>query len=153
MATSLERLQDFFATSPAAARATATLSADARVDLALDEGPAHFTREAGAPEVRPGPSGRPDFTLRLPPGAVERVTAVTGDDVGALGIAFFELVLERDPALKVGLRLDAPTGRLVAHGYLAVLALGGVKVGWWLMKKGFANPLAVIERLRRRSSA
>lgn len=148
---SLDHLRDFFAASPAAARATAALSRDARVDLALADGPAHFTHEAGAPEIRPGPSGRPDFTLRIPAAAVERITAVEGADVGALGIAFFELVLERDPALKVGIHLDAPPARLVEHGYLSVLALGGVKVGWWLVKKGFANPMSVLERLRRKS--
>jgi len=78
------------------------------------------------------------------------VVAVQGEDVGEVGIAFFKLVLERDPALKVGLRVDAPTTRLLAHGYLGVLAQGGARVAFWLLRRGFANPLAVIDRLRGR---
>jgi hypothetical protein len=76
------------------------------------------------------------------------VTAIEGDDVGALGIAFFQLVRDRDPGLHVGIHLEAPTLRLLAHGYLSALALGGAKVGWWLVKNGIANPKAAIERLR-----
>lgn len=147
---SLDALARFFATSPAARRAVRPLAAGARVALDLDGGPAGFTLSAGAPCLAPGPLADPDFTLRLPAGAVARVAAVEGDDVGEVGIAFFRLVLERDPALRVGLRVDAPTTRLLAHGYLGVLALGGARVAFWLLKRGFANPLAVIDRLRGR---
>lgn len=147
---SLDALARFFATSPAARRAVRPLSTGARVALDLDEGPAGFTLAAGAPRLAPGPLADPDFTLRLPAGAVARVVAVEGDDVGEVGIAFFKLVLERDPALRIGLRVDAPTTRLLAHGYLGVLALGGARVAFWLLKRGLANPLAVIDRLRGR---
>jgi len=148
--TSLDALARFFATSPAARRAVRPLAGGARVALDLDEGPAGFTLAAGAPCLAPGPLAEPDFTLRLPAGAVARVVAVQGEDVGEVGIAFFKLVLERDPALKVGLRVDAPTTRLLAHGYLGVLAQGGARVAFWLLRRGFANPLAVIDRLRGR---
>jgi hypothetical protein len=63
-------------------------------------------------------------------------------------VAFFQLVLERDPALRVTLTVDAPTSRLLAHGYLSVLALGGARVALWLLGRGLANPRRVIERLR-----
>jgi hypothetical protein len=57
-------------------------------------------------------------------------------------------VLERDPALKVRVSIDAPTTRLLGNGYLGVLALGGVKVTWWLIRNGIKNPKAAIDRLR-----
>lgn len=148
--TSLEALARFFAASPAARRAVRPLAAGARVALELDEGPAGFTLEGGAPRLAPGRLPDPDFTLRLPAGAVARVVGVGGDDVGEVGIAFFELALARDPARHVGLRVDAPTPRLLAHGYLGVLALGGARVALWLLRRGLANPLAVIDRLRGR---
>jgi hypothetical protein len=44
--------------------------------------------------------------------------------------------------------IDASTTRLLGHGYLGVLALGGVKVTWWLLRKGIKNPKAAIDRLR-----
>ena len=145
---SLEALRTFFETAPAARRAARSLARGARVNLALDAGDARFTMETGAPEVHAGAAPDPDFTLTLPPGAVARITGMEGDDVGAFGIAFFKLVLERDPALKVRIRVNAPTTRLIGHGYLGVLALGGAKVAWWLLKNGVKNPRAVIERLR-----
>ena len=73
---------------------------------------------------------------------------VTYAVAGALGIEFFKLVLERDPALKVRIRLHASTPRLLSHGYLGVLAAGGAKVGWWLLRNGVRNPKAAIDRLR-----
>src|SRR5512132_3150540 len=145
---SYDALKTFFETSPAARKAARPLSRGARVNLALDGGDAHFTVESGNPEVRDGADAAPDFTLTLPTGAVERITSLESDDVGEFGIAFFKLVLERDPALKARIHVDAPTTRLIGHGYLGVLALGGMKVTWWLVKNGIRNPKAAIDRLR-----
>ncbi len=147
-----DALKLFLETAPAAQRAARPLSRGARVNLALDGGAARFTMESGAPEVRAGADTDPDFTLTLPQGAVERITSLGSEDVGEFGIAFFKLVLERDPSLKVRVHIDAPTSRLLGHGYLGVLALGGVKVTWWLVKNGIRNPRAAIERLRGVSS-
>ncbi len=147
---SLEALQRFFESAPAARTATRPLARGARVNLALGAGPAHFTMETGAPEVRPGAIEDADFTLTLPDGAVSRITGLGSEDVGEFGVEFFRLVLERDPALKARIRVEASTARLVGHGYLGVLALGGVKVVWWLLKNGIRDPRAAIDRLRGR---
>ena len=147
---SYEALRTFFETSPAARKATHLLHRGARVNLALDGGPANFTMEGGSPEVRPGAAAEPDFTLTMPAPAVAQVTGLRSDDVGEFGIAFFKLVLERDPSRKVHVRVDAPTSRLLANGYLGVLALGGLKVSWWLLRNGVKNPKAAIDRLRGR---
>ena len=95
-----------------------------------------------------GPAQAPDFTLTIPDGAVRRITAMKSDDVGEFGIEFFKLVLEHDPDLKIKVRIDAATGALLSHGYLGVLAQGGLKVTWWLLKNGVKNPKAAIDRLR-----
>jgi hypothetical protein len=147
-ADALTALQRFFETAPAARRATRPLTRGARVNLVLSSGPAHFTMEAGTPAVRDGAAPEPDFTLHLPDEAVRRVTALASEDVGEFGIAFFQLVLDRDPAVRVRVHVDAPTGRLLGHGYLGVLAVGGLKVTWWLVRNGVKNPRAAIERLR-----
>src|SRR6266540_4095333 len=145
---SYESLKRFFESAPAARKATRPLARGARVNLALDGGAASFTMETGAPEVRDGAAKDPDFTLTLPEGAVNRITGLGSDDVGEFGVEFFRLVLERDPALKVRVSIDAPTTRLFGHGYLGVLALGGMKVTWWLIRNGVKNPKAAIDRLR-----
>jgi len=145
---SLAALKTFFESAPAARKATKPLARTARVNLALDGGAAAFTMEAGAPHVQDGAGADPDFTLTLPHGAVERITRLDSEDVGEFGIEFFKLVLEHDPALKVRVKIDAPTTRLLTHGYLGVLAVGGLKVSWWLIKNGVKNPKAAIDKLR-----
>lgn len=147
---SFEALQRFFETSPAGRKATEPLAPAAEVGLVLEDGPARFTMESGKARVVEGAARAPDFTLTLPDEAVRRITALEGDDVGAFGVAFFGLVLSRNPAAKVRIRIDAPTSRLLSHGYLGVLALGGLKVALWLLKNGVKNPRAAIDRLRGR---
>jgi hypothetical protein len=149
--TSYESLKRFFESAAAARKATRPLARAARVNLALDGGAARFTMESGAPQVHEGPAADPDFTLKLPDGAVRRLTGLASEDVGEFGVEFFKLVLERDPALKVRVAIDAPTTRLLGHGYLGVLALGGMKVTWWLLRNGVKNPKAAIDRLRGRA--
>jgi hypothetical protein len=145
---SLDALRTFFETSPAARKATQPLGREAEVGLDVAGGAARFTMESGAAAVLDGPARDPDFTLVLPDGAVSRITAIPGDDVGLFGIEFFKLVLSQDPATKVRIRIHASTPRLFRHGYLGVLALGGMKVTWWLLKNGVKNPMAAIDRIR-----
>jgi hypothetical protein len=147
-AKSYEALRTFFETAPAARKAARPLSRNACVNVALEGGAARFTMEGGAPTLHDGAAPDPDFTLTLPDGAVERLTTLGSDDVGEFGIAFFKLILERDPAYKVRVKIDAPTTRLLGNGYLGVLAMGGMKVSWWLLKNGVKNPKAAIDRLR-----
>jgi len=145
---SFDALKRFFETSPAARKATSPLHRDARVGLDLSGGPAHFTMQTGTAQVNDGPAEAPDFTLTLPDGAVTHITAIKSDDVGAFGVEFFKLVLSREPDSKVRVRIHGSTARLLSNGYLSVLALGGAKVGWWLLRNGVKNPKAAIDRLR-----
>ena len=146
---SLARLAAFFGAAPAAVRAVRPLSRSARIGLELEAGPAGFEAPDGVPVLTAGAPADPDFTLRLPAGAVARLCARTEAGVGELGVLFFSLARSRDPALRIGIRLQASTGRLLANGYLAVLAAGGPSVALWLLRRGLADPRAVIERLRR----
>jgi len=146
---SLEALRRFFRSAPAARRATRPLARRAEVALDLDGEPARFTMASGAPEVLPGPARDPDFALALPAESVRRLTSGSAG-VGGLGVAFFQMVLSRDPAVRVRVRLRASTPRLVGRGYLRVLALGGLEVAWWLLRAGARGPLQAIDRLRRR---
>ncbi|MGC3998121.1 MAG: AAA family ATPase [Anaeromyxobacter sp.] len=118
------------------------------MNLALDAGPARFTMASGSPHLEEGADPDPDFTLQLPDGAVRRITSLESDDLGEFGVAFFQLIRDRDPAHKVRVRIGASTGRLITHGYLGVLAAGGAKVAWWLLRNGVRNPKAAIDRIR-----
>ncbi len=145
---SFDALKTFFETAKVARKATKPLSDGAEVGLRLDGGPARFTVRDGRALVEDEAPREPDFTITLPDGAVRRITALQSDDVGEFGIEFFKLILEEDPAVKVRVKIDAPTSRLLHHGYLGVLAQGGMKVTWWLLKNGVKNPKAAIDRLR-----
>ena len=145
---STEALAQFFATSPAARKATRPLARDARVALELASGPARFGMASGEGRVEAGAEADPDFTLSLPDAAVRHLTAMRGDDVGEFGIEFFKLLLAREPERRVRVHVNASTTRLISHGYLGVLAAGGAKVAWWLLKNGVRNPKAAIDRLR-----
>ena len=142
-------LKGFFESAPVARRATSALSREAEVGLLLEGGEqARFIMAAGVPEVLPEPARHPDFTLRLPARAVSQLTSLESDDVGEFGVEFFSLVVSKDAASRVRVHIDAPTASLIGHGYLGVLAVGGVKVMGWLLKKGARNPKAAIDRLR-----
>ncbi len=146
---SFEALKAFFESAPAARKATKPLARKAEVALQLDGGgAARFTMDSGQPQVLAEGARDPDFTLVLPDAAVERITSLESDEVGRFGVEFFKLVLSKDPATKVRIHVDAPTTRLLGHGYLGVLALGGMTVTWWLLKNGVKNPKAAIDRLR-----
>jgi hypothetical protein len=145
---SFDALKKFFETSEVARKATRPLAAGAVVALELDGGPARFTMAGGKAQVAEGPATNPDFTLTLPDAAVKRITALQSDDVGEFGIEFFKLILQSDPTQKARVKIDAPTRQLLSHGYLSVLAQGGMKVTWWLLKNGVRNPKAAIDKLR-----
>ncbi|HET6410477.1 MAG TPA: AAA family ATPase [Anaeromyxobacter sp.] len=147
---SYEVLKSFLELAPVAQKATRPLSRDARVNVEFAEGLAHFRMEGTGPRLLAGPVADPDFTLTLPRGAVRLITTLSSEDVGEFGVLFFRLVLETDPALKVKVHIDAHPARLFAHGYLGVLALGGLRVALWLFRNGVRNPSAAIERLRGR---
>lgn len=146
---SFQALKTFFESAPVARRATSALSRDAEVGLVLEgDERARFTMEGGAPQVLPEPARKPDFTLRLPAQAVVHLTTLKSDDVGEFGVEFFSLVISKDPARKVRVGIEASTASLIAHGYLGVLASGGLKVLGWMLRKGARNPKAAIDRLR-----
>jgi hypothetical protein len=145
-----DSLKTFLESASVARKATRPLSHDARVNVALPEGPARFHMQGPGPELQTGAGDDPDFTLTLPVGAVRRITSLRSEDVGEFGVEFFKLVLAQDPDLKVRVHIDAPAARLLANGYLGVLALGGLKVTWWLLRNGVKNPVAAFERFRKR---
>jgi hypothetical protein len=145
---SFDALKTFFETAAAARKATKPLKDGAEVAVQLDGGPASFVMRDGKPQLIEGKAQNPDFTLVLPDAAVKRITSLKSDDVGEFGVEFFKLVLEKDPSVKVRIKIDASTGQLLSHGYLSVLAQGGLKVTWWLLKNGVKNPKAAIDRLR-----
>jgi hypothetical protein len=106
----------------------------------VESGKAVFEQEKAA---------NPDFELYMPPDAVKAITARTDSDVGSIGIVFFEHILARDPARKVGVKVHSGIVKLTRRGWLGVLALGGPKLVMWMAGKGLRGPGAIANALSR----
>jgi len=144
---SVNRLAALFRSHPAWTRAASLLSEDACSNLRFQHRPGeiwHLARVDGATRLAPGALRDADLELGFPPGAIERLEATRGG-IGAFAVALFELAVERDPALRVDLRILAPFSRLVRRGYLRLLVAGGPEVLAW----GAAHGVRTLGELRR----
>jgi len=143
----VSRLAGLFRSHPAWTRAAALLSQEACSNVRFQHRPGeiwHLARVDGVTRLEPGARRDADLELAFPPGAVERLAA-TGGGIGAFAVALFELAVERDPALRVDLRILAPFSRLVRRGYLRLLVAGGPSVLAW----GAAHGVGTLGELRR----
>lgn len=139
-------MKRFFEESRAARRATAPLGrgAEVRIEFADEPGtPYRFATEESPATVVPGAARDPDFTLEMPPAAVEEITGLSGDSLGEFAVAFFKCILTDDPARKVRLKLHSGLLKLTRRGYLKTMALGGPTVILFMAKKGLKGPLAL----------
>jgi hypothetical protein len=147
-------LTQFFETSSAARKAASPLKKSAEVGVTFTDVPGEFRFALvdGRPRLLREKAQDPDFILTMSPGAVAAIAAKPDDDVGDLGITFFQHMLAEKPEDKVRVKLHSGILKLTMRGYLGVLAAGGPKVVMWLAQKGLKGPGAVasaISRLRK----
>lgn len=140
-----QRLQRFFETSSAARKAASSLRKAAEVAVNFTDVPGDFRFyiEDGKPRFGPGRASDPDFELTMGPGAVSDIASKPDNDVGDLGILFFQHILAKTPEDKVRVKLHSGVMKLTMRGYLGVLAAGGGKVMGWMATKGLRGPGAV----------
>jgi len=138
-------LQRFFETSSAARKAASSLGKAAEVGVTFTDVPGEFRfyLEAGKPRFGPGKAADPDFILTMGPGAVAEIASKPDNDVGDLGILFFQHILASKPEDKVRVKLHSGLLKLTMRGYLGVLAAGGGKVMGWMATKGLRGPGAI----------
>lgn len=147
-------LARFLSNSPAAAIAAASLREGAEVAVSFTElaGDWRFYSDAGKPTLQCGLAKDPDFALRLAPGALKSICALTDADLGELGVAFFERVKSREPDFRIHVQLKSGLIKLTQRGWLTVLARGGPKVAAWLAQKGLRGAGAVVAAIARLKS-
>jgi hypothetical protein len=148
-------LSNFLSTSTAARAAAASLRAGAEVAITLTDVEGDWrifrTDDAGI-AFEAGKAVDPDFDLRIPPAAIYSICSRHDSDVGDLGVTFFEHLVEKDPALKIAVKLHSGFIKLTGRGWLTLLARGGPKVVLWMANKGMRGPGGVataLGRLRR----
>lgn len=140
-------LASFFATHPAclAASRCVTVGATSKVFFAHRPGePWHLLRHRDGSRLEPGPAPDPDFAFCFPPGAIDRLTAVTGG-IGDFAVCLFSLIVEDDPSLRVGFRVIAGWARLARNGYVRLLLAGGPQV----LAFGASHGIRSVGQLRR----
>ncbi len=148
-------LARFLSSSPAAAMAAGSLRQGAEVAVSFTElaGDWRFYSDAGVPTLQPGLAKDPDFALRLPPGALQSICALTSADIGELGIAFLERLDSHEPDFRIQVQLRSGLIKLTQRGWLTVLARGGPKVAGWLARRGLRGSGAVIAAIARLKGA
>ena len=147
-------LARFLSSSPAAATIAGSLRERAEVAVSFTElaGDWRFYSDAGKPMLQRGMAKDPDFALRLPPGALKSICALTTADIGELGIAFFERVISHEPDFRIHVQLHSGLIKLTQRGWLTVLARGGPKLAAWLARRGLRGSSAVVAAIARLKS-
>jgi hypothetical protein len=140
-----ELLTRFFETSSAARKAAAPLKKAAEVGVTFTDVPGEwrFVVQDGRPRLLKERAQDPDFILTMSPGAVKDIASKPDNDVGELGILFFQHMIASEPQDKVRVKLHSGLIKLTMRGYLGVLAAGGPKVIMWMAHKGLKGPGAV----------
>lgn len=143
-------LARFLMGNPGARKAASSLKAGAEVGIAfsnLDGDWRVCLDEGGQLAFEAGKAVDPDFSLRVPPGAVGALLGNGDSDLGELGISFFELIVAHEQDRKIHVTVHSGLVKLTRRGWLGVLASGGPKVMVWMAKKGLRGPGAIATAL------
>jgi hypothetical protein len=136
----VDALARLFAEHPAwRAAASHVTDPEARSDVYFSDRPGeawHLELADGAARLLPDRSPDPDFVFRFAPGAVLRLSEVEGG-LADFAIALFEAMQSDDPATRVDLRVAAPFSRLLARGYVGLLAAAGPRLVALGARRGF----------------
>ena len=155
MGETAEKLERFFRSSDAAAKATRPLKREAEVGITFTDEPDtpyRFTMERGQAEVVQGTPKDPDFHLTLPPRAVDELVTLKTDNLGEFAVVFFKCMLADEAERKVTVKLESGFLTLTRRGYLKTLALGGPTVLAFLARQGLKGPAGIkkaIDKLRK----
>jgi hypothetical protein len=147
-----EDLAEFLANNPGARRVGQSLNGGAEVAVRFVDQPGDWRihiPESGTIHFEAVKAADPDFELYLPTAAVESLKKHANADISDLGIAFFEHIVAKEPARKIGVRIHSGVVKLTRRGWLGVLALGGPKVVMWMAGKGLISRGAIASALSR----
>lgn len=137
--TNQEILNDFFA-RPACQKATAPLKKGIELAVYIDEdSPLTLVKRNQLVEVTATAPKNPDMSFWIGKKGLLELTQSESTDIGDIGISIIKLMLATDPELRLKSKVHIGSLKLLAHGYLGVLPLGGPKIMSFLASKGLAN--------------
>ena len=123
------QLAELFAENPTWVKAMQPVSEGAASNVYFSHLPGsvwHLVKEGDVVDLRHGPGENPDFVFRFTPASIEALSATDGgaDDVA---VQLFSLILDDDPARRIGFRIAAPFTTLIRHGHLQLVIKSGPK--------------------------
>ncbi len=142
------KLKTFLEDRPICTQAAKPLSKSAAVRIHFTDHDTVYTFSIinGRQQLLPGKPPDPDFTLTIPPAAVDQITRIEEDSIAQFGITLMQLVWEHKQDLKIQAAIHHGPLKLWAHGYFGILALGGMPVMRYLASRGFGQ----IGKIRKR---
>jgi hypothetical protein len=139
MAENFAKLKAFF-DRDVAQRATKPLREGVELAIYINgAGPYTISRHAGRTSVINTPPAKPDMSFWLASEGVDRLSSLTTDDIGEIGIEICKLMMSPDPNLKIKAKVHIGTFDLLRNGYLGVLPLGGASLMKFLASNGFSG--------------
>ena len=77
--------------------------------------------------------------MTVPQKGLDRLLALSTEDVGDIGVEILKLVTSQDKDTRMTLKVKVGMLTMVRNGYLGVLPLGGTTVMKFLASKGFTG--------------
>ena len=134
-----QQLKDFFSRD-ISQKATQPLKNGIEIEICIDGAPSlTLTKKNNKLELLSTPPKNADMSFWIGNKGVEELVQCETEDIGEIGIAIIKLMLASDPKFQLKSKVHIGTLKLISHGYLAVLPLGGPKIMSFLASKGFAN--------------
>ena len=143
-------LKVFFETKPASQKAMKHLKAGVEISLIIDNThhcALYQSSNQGHLELRE--ANKPDVAFLMTSGAVERLCATEGVEVGLLGVS----VLREYQKGEVKIKVPGSFLSITLNGYLGIVKEGGVEFAKFLAQNGVSNLSkipGIIKSLRKR---
>lgn len=151
----IEKLKKFIEAHPVAMKAAGHLKKGASADIVIQgvDGIWHFIKTEAGGKFIEGPSPSADFSMQIPPRAIEELSAMQGDNMAEFGILFFKYAGAQDFDNKIFVQLKSGLLTLTAKGYVKLVLAGGPSLAAWIATKGFGGPAGIkkaFDRLREK---
>ena len=125
---------------PVCQKGTGPLRKGVEIAITVDEeGPFTLKKERSGAVILPSAPSKPDIVVTVPQKGLDRLLALSTEDVGDIGVEILKLVTSQDKDTRMTLKVKVGMLTMVRNGYLGVLPLGGTTVMKFLASKGFTG--------------
>ncbi len=124
------QLAELFAENPIWVQAMQSVAEGAASNVYFSHLPGsvwQLVKERDAVSLRSGRGENPDFVFRFTPASIDALATTEANGADDVAVQLFSLILDDDPARRVGFRIVAPFTTLIRHGHLQLVIKSGPK--------------------------